>query len=231
MKLAVTLIVPTILVLGLSGRATLPEIHSAPRVAAITSQESEASSLSAQTLIEPGSRVGPLKLGDTRDRALELFPKKDEDQEWQNSCGTTLDWVDATNRTGRGDLLIRLNKKGKIFQIESSTTRFQTAEGITTFDHAEKVASAYKDLRAYTLLSTPDPARGDRPLVFWIDKKKGIAFVFAYYPKERKRYLYKIIVFEPNKTFCPEEETTSSSKWQAIASYALEPPIELAPNP
>jgi len=76
----------------------------------------------------------------------------------------------------------------------------------------------------------PDPARGDRPLVFWIDKKKGIAFAFAYYPKERKRYLYKIIVFEPNKTFCPEEETTGSPKWQAIPSYALEPPVELAPN-
>jgi len=227
----VTLILPTILLLEVSSPATPPGFHSAPRVAAIMSQEPDAGSLSTQTVIEPGARVGPLKLGDTRDRALELFPKKDVDQEWQNSCGTTLDWVDATNRTGRGDLLIRLNKKGKIFQIESSTTRFHTSEGITTFDHAENVANAYKDLRAYTLLSTPDPARGDRPLVFWIDKKKGIAFVFAYYPKERKRYVYKVIVFEPNKTFCPEEETTSSSKWQAIASYALEPPIDLAPNP
>ncbi len=232
MKLAATfLIVPTILLFGLSSHATPPGIHRVPQVAAIALQEPDASSLSSQTVIEPGARVGALKLGDSRDRAVELFPRKDEDQEWQNSCGTTLDWVDATNRTGRGDLVIRLNNKGKIFQIESSTTRFHTSEGITIFDHAEKVASAYKDLRAYTLLSTPDPARGDRPLVFWIDKKKGIAFVFAYYPKERKRYLYKIIVFEPNKTFCPEEETTGSSKWQAIPSYALEPPIELAPNP
>ena len=149
--------------------------------------------------------------------------------EWQNSCGTTLDWVDAENRTGHGDLFIRL-KKGKIFQIESATTRFHTAEGITTFDHADKVAEAYKDLRAYTLLTPPAPALGDRPLVFWIDKKKGIAFVFAYYPGERKRYLYKIIIFEPNKKFCPEEETTSSPKWQPISPYSLEPPAELAPN-
>jgi hypothetical protein len=226
MKLSVTLILPTILVLGFSSHA----VHGAQAVAAITSQEPEASAPSTQATIEPGLSVGPLKLGDTRDRALELFPKKDEDQEWNNSCGTTLDWVDSANRTGRGDLFIRLNKKGKVFQIESSTTRFHTAEGITTFDHADKVASAYKDLHAFTLLTPPDPARGDRPLVFWIDKKKGIAFVFAYYPKEHKRYLYKIIVFEPNKNFCPEEETTNSSKWQAIPSYALEPPAELAPN-
>ena len=104
------------------------------------------------------------------------------------------------------------SKKGKIFQIESATTRFHTGDGITTFDHAEKVATAYKDLRAFTLLTPPDPALGDRPLVFWIDKKKGVAFVFAYYPQEHKRYLYKIIVFEPNKTFCPEEETTELSQ-------------------
>jgi hypothetical protein len=217
MKL-VTLILPITLLFALSSGVPL------------IAQESDARTISNQVIIEPGLSVGPLKLGDTRDRAHELFPKKDEDQEWTNSCGTTLDWVDATNRTGRGDLFIRVNKKGKIFQIESATTRFHTSEGITTFDHGDKVASAYKDLRAYTLLTAPDPARGDRPLVFWIDKKKGIAFVFAYAPQERKRYLYKIIVFEPNKTFCPEEETMGSPKWQAIPSYALEPPAELAPN-
>lgn len=220
----VTLILPTFLLLASSTPGPLPAAQPAT-----TSQE-PAASFSGQVMIEPGLSVGPVKLGDTRDRALELFPKKDEDQEWTNSCGTTLDWVDATNPTGRGDLFIRLNKKGKVFQIESSTTRFHTAEGITTFDHGEKVATAYKDLRAYTLLTPPDPARGDRPLVFWIDKRKGIAFAFAYYPKEHKRYLFKIIVFEPNKTFCPEEETTGSPKWQAIPSYALEPPVELAPN-
>jgi len=219
MKL-MTLILPTFLLLAFSSHGPLPA----------TSQEPEATSLSGDVTIEPGLSVGPLKLGDTRDRALELFPKKGEDQEWTNSCGTTLDWVDSTNPTGRGDLFIRLNKKGKVFQIESSTTRFHTGEGITTFDHAEKVASAYKGLSAYTLLTPPDPARGDRPLVFWIDKKKGVAFVFAYYPQEHKRYLFKIIIFEPNKTFCPEEETVSSAKWQSIPEHALEPPPELAPN-
>ena len=225
---AMTLILPTFLLLALTSRATPPAIRGAQPVAT-TSQDSDARPLSADVIIEPGSRVGPLKLGDTRERALELFPKKAEDQEWENSCGTTLDWVDAENPTGHGDLLIRL-RKGKVFQIESTTTRFHTAEGITTFDHSEKIASAYKDLRAFTLLTPPAPALGDRPLVFWIDKKKGIAFTFAYYPKERKRYLYKITVFEPNKNFCPEEETTGSPKWQSIPAYALEPPPELAPN-
>lgn len=192
--------------------------------------QSDSISIGDRNLIEAGLRVGGLKLGDNRARVLELFPKKAEDQEWENKCGTELDWVDATNPTGKGDVFIRL-KKDKVFQIESATTTFHTGEGITTFDHPEKVASAYRDMKSYTLLTPPNSALGDRPLVFWIDKKRGIAFVFAYYPAERKRYLYKTIIFEPNKNLCPEEETIGSPKWQAIPAYATEPPAELAPNP
>lgn len=220
------LAVPTLLLLASSSPAASPRATRATEA----SQQPDTFSLTIETLIEPGSRIGPIKLGDSRERALQLFPKKDEDQQWDDRCGTTLDWVDSGNRAGRGDLFIRLNKKGKVIQIESSTTRFHTAEDITTFDHADKVASAYKNLSAYTLLTSPVAALGDRPLVFWIDKKKGIAFVFAFYPREHKRYVYKIIVFEPNKNFCPEEEMIDSPKWQALSPYTLEPPPELAPN-
>jgi len=178
-----------------------------------------------ETTIDPGLRVGPLKL----DHALEVFPKKDEDQQWDDQCGTTLDWVDTTNPMGRGDVYIRL-RKGKVFQIESSTTRFQTAEGITTFESPEKVASDYKGLRAWVLLTPPSPSLGDRPLVFWIDKKKGIAFAFAYDRPRHKRYVYKVIVFQPNKDFCPEQEKTNSPKWQPIRPYSVEPPAELSPE-
>jgi glycosyltransferase involved in cell wall biosynthesis len=181
------------------------------------------------TMIESGHSLGPLKLGDTSDHALELFPKKDTDQEWDDPCGSTIDWVDTANNNGHGDVLIR-HKKGKVFQIESSTTRFHTAEDITIFDSPEKVARSYKDLRAYVLLTKPVPALGSRPLVFWIDKKKGIAFTLAYDPQHHARYVYKITVFEPNKTFCPELETTNSLKWQSIDPYRVEPPKELSPE-
>ena len=183
----------------------------------------------ATTTIEPGVGVGPLKLGDSRDRALELFPKKPEDQEWNDPCGSTIDWVDTSNPNGRGDVDIRL-KKGKVFQIESSTTRFTTADGITTFESPEKVAEAYKDMRAWVLLTPPVPSLGSRPLVFWIDRRRGIAFALAYDPPRHKRYVYKVIVFEPNKDICPELEKTSSPKWQSIRPYAVEPPIELSPE-
>jgi glycosyltransferase involved in cell wall biosynthesis len=182
------------------------------------------------TMIEPGHSLGPLKIGDTQERAQELFPKKDIDQEWEDACGSTIDWTDSTNPVGHGEVFIRL-KKGKVFQIESSTTRFHTAEDITTFDSPEKVKKSYRDLRAWVLLTPPSPALGSRPPVFWMDRKRGIAFELAYDAPHHKRYVYKVIVFEPNKLFCPEQETMNSVKWQAIDPYALEPPKELSPEP
>jgi len=183
----------------------------------------------ATTIIEPGHSLGPLKLGDSEERARELFPKKDIDQEWEDACGTTIDWTDSTNPIGHGEVFIRL-KKGKVFQIESSTTRFHTAEDITTFESPQKAEASYKEMHAWVLLTPPSPALGSRPPVFWIDKKRGIAFELAYDVPHHKRYIYKVIVFQPNKLFCPEQETIDSVKWQALDSYALEPPKELSPE-
>jgi hypothetical protein len=222
MNLRTLLIIPTLLILAGSLSGAKP--------AAAQNQPTGNSPTSGQVVIEPGSRVGPLKIGDSEERALELFPKKYEDQQWDDSCGTTYTWADTENTVRGGTLAIRV-KKGKVFQIESATTRFHTAEGITALDSPDKVEQDYKDLNAYTLLTAPSAALGSRPLVFWLDKKKGIAFAFAFYPSQHKRYLYKIIVFAPGKTFCPEQETTGSSKWQALAPYSLEPPNALSPEP
>jgi hypothetical protein len=177
-------------------------------------------------LIEPGVRVGPLALGDTRWHAQELFPPKaGQSQEWKDKCGTTFNWSDGSD--GVGNILVRVRNE-RVFQIESGSPRFHTPEGITLYDSPDKVRLHYKDLRAYVLLSSPIRALGDRPLVFWLSKKKGIAFAFAYYQREHKRYLYKIIVFRPNGTFCPEDATTESPNWHELAPYSLEPPDQLA---
>ncbi len=215
---AIVVVAATLVAVAITHSHAAPKPHPAP---------TQVSSPLLDTLIQPGVALGPLKLGDTEDRALELFPKKYEDTQWDDPCGTTYNWVDTQNKVRGGIVSIRV-KKGKVFQIESSTTRFTTAEGITALDLPEKVHQAYKDLRAYTLLTPPNPALGSRPLVFWIDKKKGIAFVLAYYPDQHQRYIYKIVVF--NKQFCPEQETTGSPKWQEIKPYTVEPPVALSPE-
>jgi hypothetical protein len=217
MKFLTPLVLPALFL-----AATLPALAQAP--------SDSITAVNPQTGIEPGQSLGALKIGDSQDRALELFPlKQDIDQQWEDKCGAALDWVDSSNPNGRGDVIIHL-KKGKVFQIESSSSRFHTAEGIATFDSPSTVRDHYKGLAAYTLLTPPAPNLGDRPLVFWVDKKKGIAFTLAFYPKEHKRYIYKIIVFVPGKDFCPEEETINSSKWQSIPPYSLEPPADLSPE-
>jgi hypothetical protein len=174
-------------------------------------------------LIEPGTKVGPLVLGDNREHILELFPPESQDQQWKDNCGTTLNWVDHSTPSGGGNVFVRFRDQ-KVFQIESASTRFHTIEGITTYDSPEQVQRFYKNLRAYVLLAPPVTAFGDRPLIFWIDKSAGIAFAFAYYQEEHKRYLYKIIVFRPNTNVCPEDYTTDSPKWRELAPYSLEPP-------
>jgi hypothetical protein len=225
MNPSLILMIPGILLLAAAGASPMPPAASAAQ----SSDSGDKVPIVADALIEAGVGVGQLRIGDSRERALELFPKKLEDQQWDDSCGTTIDWIDATNPVGRGELAIRL-KNDKVFQIESSTTRFQTVEGITIFDPPGKIAGAYKNMRAYVLLTQPQPSLGDRPLVFWLDKKKGIAFALAYDASHHKRYLYKIIVFAPHKTFCPEQEKPDSPKWQSIPPYAVEPPIELSPE-
>jgi len=229
MKFSALLIVPILLFTTAGSRLGARESQPDSEIFSQDQEASGNSPASGQTMIEPGARVGPLRIGDSEERALELFPKKYEDQEWDDNCGTTYTWFDLDNKIRGGSLLIRV-KKGKVFQLESATTRFHTAEGIAALDSPEKIEHEYKDLRAYTLLTPPTAAVGSRPLVFWIDKKRGIAFAFAYYPSQHRRYLYKIIVFAPNKTFCPEQETTNSPKWQSISPYSLEPPIALSPE-
>jgi hypothetical protein len=228
MKLAALLIVPAVL-FAAAGIELPPGSHAIHPETPASAQQDSGSFTSSAVLIEPGVSVGSLKLGDTRERVQELFPKKYEDQEWENHCGTTFNWVDTENKIRGGNLFIRF-KKGKIFQIDSATTRFHTAEDIAPLDSPEKVASAYRDLKAFTLLTAPVAALGDRPLIFWVDKKKGIAFTFAYYPAQHKRYLYQITVFVPGKTFCPQEETTDSPMWQEIRPYSLEPPAAMGVN-
>jgi hypothetical protein len=208
---------------------TLPNVLSKSRITMRPNASRQRISRS-NTLIEPGKSVGLLSLGDSKERAFEIFTfKADQDQEWEDDCGTTLNWVSVPDKRGAGggNVFVKF-RDDKVVQIESATTRFHTKEGITTYDSPEMVRGSYKNLRAYVLQSSPVRALGDRPLVFWVDKMAGIAFVFAYDRKQDCRYLYKIVVFKPNTDLCPEEEAPNSPSWHEIAPYSLEPPDTIA---
>ena len=174
-------------------------------------------------LIKPGNGIDDLKLGESRKRALELFPPKagtDQDREDSLGCNNAYHWVDTKN-SPIGTLVIRF-RTGKAFQIDSTTTRFHTAEGITVLTSPQAVRRHYKHLKAYILSEGSSEALGGRPLIYWMDSEGGIAFSFAYSKTTHSRYLYSITVFQPNADICPFVEPLGDSDKRELPPYSLE---------
>lgn len=185
--------------------------------------QNEPSDRFAPDLIVPGQSVGQLKLGDTRERARDLFPyKPNMDQEWREGpdCGTTVNWLDMSKSKMNGNLFIRL-KEDKVFQIDSGTSSFHTENEITILRSPQEVRKKYPGLRAYILSNGFSEASGARPLVYWVDSEKGIAFAFAYSRRDHKRYLNWIIVFKPHAEVCPEYEPLGPSDKRELPPYSL----------
>jgi hypothetical protein len=65
-------------------------------------------------------------------------------------------------------------------------------------------------------------ALGGRPLVYWVSRSRGIAFAFAYDSETYKRYLYEIIVFKPQTSFCIEGIKLDAPGVQKLSPYSLQ---------
>jgi len=183
-----------------------------------------------QWLVVPGQRIGLLKLGDSREHAMELFPPKpniDEETQYANfsQCGTEYHWLDLASPTFQS-IFIQFGE-GRVFQIAATDLRHHTKEGLKVRSTPEDVRHYYKDLSAYVLFGTGSRANGDRPLVYWLDRHKGVAFEFSYNRHLHKRLLGGIVVFQPNGNFCPEGQTTAPPDWQELPPSTLEPPQEM----
>jgi len=141
------------------------------------------------------------------------------DEEWQEgaNCGTTVNWIDIKMA---GNLFIRL-KENKVFQIDSATTSFHTAKGITLKSSPGEIREKYAGLRAYVLSRGTSEAAGGRPLVYWIDSEKGIAFAFARGRRDQRHYLGGIIVFRPHMDVCPQYPPLETSDRRELPPYSL----------
>ena len=175
--------------------------------------------------ITPGKSVGLLHLGDSRERVQKVFPfKKNMDQEWAASnkeCGTTFLWVELKPNYG-GNVFVHL-RDGVVFQIDSATESFRTTSGVTVRAPPRDVRKRVPGLRAYVLSEGTSEAYGMRPLTYWVDKAKGIAFAFGYSRSEQSWGLVHTIVFHPDAEICPEPEPLSSSEKRELPAYSLDP--------
>jgi hypothetical protein len=183
------------------------------------------------TLIIPGQSVGLLRLGDTRERTFELFPKKanyDEEYTYGEPCPRTeIHWLDIDpgkeNETVSNGVFVYL-KQGRVVQIESATPRYRTSEGITEDSSPEDVRRSYPELQAYALTGSGAEVVGGRDLIYWVEGPKGIAFELYYDHKTNKRRVRKIIVFEPARDFRPEGCVSPPQELRQLKPFTLEPP-------
>ncbi len=139
------------------------------------------------------------------------------------SQGCGLGFTKVIRSKPEGDLTALVHEKEGVFQIEVGAPLYHTAEGVSAYDKPEKVRIHFKHVRAYSDDIT-SMALGDRPVIYWVDVERGVAFEFAYYREEHRRYLYSIIVFRPKGLFCPGGEKVDPTQWHEILPYSLEPP-------
>src|SRR6266436_9355497 len=100
----------------------------------------------------PGTSVGLLQLGDTRERVHELFPKKAGDEEYtydKNCCGCSFDfseihWLPPDFKNN--GLFIYL-RQGRVFQIMAETDLFPTRDTIVEDSTPKEVRRHYPNLR------------------------------------------------------------------------------------
>ena len=173
-------------------------------------------------LITPGRSVGTLHLGDTRERVLELFPKKvaDEEYDYAPACPVTeIHWLDPS--FDANGLFIFLHS-GRVIQIQAETPRFRTREGITEESSPALVRRHYPRIETYVLLNSGAEIVGGRDLIYWIDRHQGITFEFYYDRRARKRRVKSVIVFEPGTEFQPGACEQFKWQWRKLKPFALE---------
>lgn len=180
------------------------------------------------TLIKPGLSVGALQLGDIRERALEVFPKKpkyDEEYNYDRRFGpcefSEIHWLDFDHLDQWGVFIYM--KEGRIFQIAADTPRYHTAEGITSESTPEDVRTHYPQLQAYALLHSGAKINGGRDLIYWVDRQSGIAFEFYYDQRVDARRVGRISIFKPDTDFQPDGCVAPPREWRELEPFALEP--------
>jgi hypothetical protein len=186
-----------------------------------------------QSVTIAGKSVGLLKLGDTRKRVAELFPKNPRwDQETnftkdESDCGYDYTEIIWHPLDFKGELFIYL-KKDAVFEVMVQTKHFPTAEGITQYSSPKQVRQHYPNLKkAYVLLGSASKVNGPRNLVYWVDGESGIAFEFYYDSRKRQRLVSSVIIFQPNTEFHPYGCTGAPQELKEIGPYTLEPPRKM----
>jgi hypothetical protein len=184
--------------------------------------------------IRPGTAVGPLRLGDGRERAEELLGQPILSADLRDSKLSTCDsrvliWADT--RAEGGGITAYARDTG-IYQIWVSDFSSYTEVGVKRGSAATVVRANYLDLESFVLRNSDPGYKGGkvqndavRDLVYWVSRLRGIAFELYYDQEAHRRLVRKIIVFSPGTDFVPMDCVSAliPQQWERMEVVAEEP--------
>jgi hypothetical protein len=173
--------------------------------------------------ITPGTGVGPIQLGDSKDRILTHFRLKPniDEEITREGCGvalTEIHWLDIDLHQNGIWFYVH---SGIVFQIRSSTSRFHTKRGITADSTADLVQRNYSNLSAFKLVSSGNQATGWKDHIYWVGKSSGIGFELYYNEDSSQWRVQSIFVFRPGTEFLPAGCVDPPQEWKGIPPYTF----------
>lgn len=171
-------------------------------------------------LIRPGEGVGALRLGDSRERAVELFGKPAEEYRYGavTPCVyTELHWLTDAPESNHSGIFIFL-KEDKIYQIKVDSAGYATPDGIESRSSPDDIRRHPAQMESYELLNSGSKVVGGENLRYLVSEQTGVAYELFFESSAGGRRVSSVIVFEPRTTFLPKGCISPPQVWQKIES-------------
>lgn len=186
-------------------------------ICALTGWSARAQTGPRAGLILPGQSVAGVKLGDDAAHFEKVFPKRPTSDDHSPSgavgegCPTEIYyWSDlALNTT----VVTAYLNNGEISQISTQGPVFSLPNGLKTGATEEQVKQADPKGQGYVLSGSASRLNGGRNLVYWVDKRAGVAFKLTWWPSKKERTVSGIDIFPKGSDFRPEGCISPPQQW------------------
>lgn len=179
---------------------------------------------SGKTTIVAGKSVVRINIGDTMERIFQLYPKlKRADYTPVKGCDFgNLELPNSSMLAIKGGRVVQITVKNNY-----SKTTPETAEEIQLGSSPALVKKSYPNAdKAFTKLSETYSSTGNYPLIYWVDKKMGIAFEF-YTDSSRGRLVNAIHIFAPGERFLFNDGCDENEDLRELPSFATKVPDKM----
>lgn len=179
---------------------------------------------SAKTFIVAGKSVGRVNVGDTVNRVFQLYPKlKRTNYTPVKGCDfSSLELPDSLMLAIKDERVVQVTVKNNYPKLPPETT-----EKIQLGSSSALVKKSYPNAdKAFTKLSETYSSTGYEPLIYWVDKKMGIAFEF-YTDPSRGRLVNAIHIFAPGERFLFNDGCDENEDLRELPSFAVKVPDKM----